>query len=128
RAEGIFVFVLGERSGPPLAHRAAIETDGGASCPKGGKKGSYTSPRMIRTEELEKHFVDAKKGVVRAVDGISIEARPGHVFGLLGVNGAGKTTMLRMLSTVIKPTSGKATVAGFDVVKQGDKVRAAIGF
>lgn len=83
---------------------------------------------MIRTEALEKQFLDAKKGIVRAVDGISIEAKPGRVFGLLGVNGAGKTTMLRMLSTVIKPTSGKATVAGFDVVEQGDKVRAAIGF
>lgn len=83
---------------------------------------------MIRTEGLSKHFEDPKKGVVKAVDGVSIEARPGKVFGLLGVNGAGKTTMLRMLSTVIKPTGGHATVAGFDVVEHGDKVRAAIGF
>lgn len=83
---------------------------------------------MIRTEQLAKHFADSKKGVVKAVDGISIEAHPGRVFGLLGVNGAGKTTMLRMLSTVIKPTSGRATVAGYDVVEDAQKVRASIGF
>jgi sodium transport system ATP-binding protein len=62
------------------------------------------------------------------VDNVSIEAHPGQVFGLLGVNGAGKTTMLRMLSTVLKPTSGKAWVAGYDVVQDGEKVRASIGF
>lgn len=83
---------------------------------------------MVRTLDLKKHFKDSKKGVVRAVDGISIEARPGEIFGLLGVNGAGKTTTLRMLSTVIKPTGGSATVAGFDVVSQPEKVRANIGF
>jgi sodium transport system ATP-binding protein len=83
---------------------------------------------MVRTHDLKKHFVDSKTGVKKAVDGISIEAQPGRIFGLLGVNGAGKTTTLRLLSTVIKPTSGSAEVAGFDVVEHPEKVRASIGF
>jgi sodium transport system ATP-binding protein len=84
---------------------------------------------MVKTEGLAKHFVDSKKGtVVKAVDGVSISASPGQIFGLLGVNGAGKTTMLRLLSTVLTPTAGKAEVAGFDVVQQPEKVRANIGF
>ncbi len=83
---------------------------------------------MVRTESLVKHFADPKQGLVKAVDGVSIEASPGQIFGLLGANGAGKTTMLRMLSTVLQPTSGKAWVAGFDVEKDPQKVRAAIGF
>lgn len=83
---------------------------------------------MIRTQGLTKHFADSKTGTVVAVDNVSIEAQPGRVFCLLGVNGAGKTTMLRMLSTVIRPTKGTATVAGYDVVADGEKVRASIGF
>jgi ABC-2 type transport system ATP-binding protein len=51
----------------------------------------------------------------------------GQVVGLLGPNGAGKTTMVRILSTLLKPTQGTARVAGFDVVKQPDEVRRAIG-
>lgn len=82
---------------------------------------------MVRTNELTKHFKD-KTGVKKAVDGVSFEARPGEIFGLLGVNGAGKTTTLRMLSTVICPTSGRAEVAGLDVAKEPQKVRASIGF
>lgn len=65
---------------------------------------------------------------MKAVDGISIEAHPGQIFGLLGANGAGKTTMLRMLSTILQPTSGRAWVAGFDVVEQSREVRRSIGF
>lgn len=83
---------------------------------------------MVQVEGLKKHFTDAKRGLVKAVDGVSFEARPGEIFGLLGVNGAGKTTTLRMLSTVIVPTGGRASVAGFDVVKEAEKVRAGIGF
>jgi sodium transport system ATP-binding protein len=83
---------------------------------------------MVVTQDIYKHFTDAKKGLVKAVDGVTIEAKPGEIFGLLGVNGAGKTTLLRMLSTVLKPTSGSASVAGFNVVEHPEKVRAAIGF
>src|SRR4051794_37741133 len=83
---------------------------------------------MVRTRELAKHFTDPKLGLKKAVDGISFEAKPGRIFGLLGVNGAGKTTTLRVLSTVIKPTSGTAEVAGHDVVEHPELVRKSIGF
>lgn len=83
---------------------------------------------LILTEDLSKHFTDSKRGLIRAVDSVSIEAHPGQVFGLLGINGAGKTTMLRLLSTVLRPTSGRASVAGHDVVQQPEAVRANIGF
>lgn len=83
---------------------------------------------MLVTEDLVKVFKDAKRGEVRAVDGVSFTAKPGEVLGLLGGNGAGKTTTLRMLSTVIAPTSGTATINGLDVIKQSDQVRACIGF
>jgi len=83
---------------------------------------------VIKTENLCKSFVDNKKGLVHAVKNVSFEAPSGKIFGLLGVNGAGKTTCLRMLSTVIVPTSGSASVDGFDVVKDGQDVRARIGF
>ncbi|MGV3618308.1 MAG: ABC transporter ATP-binding protein [Fimbriimonas sp.] len=83
---------------------------------------------MVRVHELQKHFRDPKQGVKKAVDGVSFEAHPGRIFGLLGVNGAGKTTTLRVLSTVLKPTSGTAEVAGYDVMRDPAKVRASIGF
>lgn len=83
---------------------------------------------MVRTHGLKKYFKDPKLGIKKAVDGIDIEANPGRIFGLLGANGAGKTTMLRMLSTVIAPTGGSAEVAGLDVVKNPQQVRASIGF
>lgn len=85
-------------------------------------------PAMIEVRDLTKHFSDSKRGVVRAVDGVSFSCRPGEVFGLLGANGAGKTTLLRMLSTVLIPTSGGATVAGFDIAEHPERVRASIGF
>lgn len=83
---------------------------------------------MIRVDDLVKEFPDLKRGPVAAVDHVSFEVRPGEIFGLLGPNGAGKTTCLRVLSTVLQPTSGQATVAGFDVATQPEEVRANIGF
>ncbi len=84
---------------------------------------------MVRTNKLRKVFIEAKtKAQVVAVDEVSFEAHPGQIFGLLGVNGAGKTTVLRILSTVLNPTSGTAEVAGFDVVKDPAQVRRSIGF
>jgi sodium transport system ATP-binding protein len=83
---------------------------------------------MVRTHNIVKHFTDSKGVVVKAVDGITLAADPGKIFGLLGSNGAGKTTLLRMLSTVIKPTSGSAEVAGYDVVSHPQDVRSNIGF
>jgi sodium transport system ATP-binding protein len=65
---------------------------------------------------------------VAAVDHVRFTVRPGEVFGLLGPNGAGKTTTLRMLCTVLTPSAGTATVAGFDVVTQPSEVRHHVGF
>ncbi len=83
---------------------------------------------MIHVENLTKSFRDLRRGQVLAVDHISFRARAGEVFGLLGPNGAGKTTTMRILCTVLKPTSGIATLAGFDVVTQASQVRQNIGF
>ncbi len=62
-----------------------------------------------------------------AVDDISFNVKKGEIFGLLGPNGAGKTTVLRMLSTLTKPTSGTATIGGYDIVKNDNEVRKLIG-
>ncbi|MFZ0213256.1 MAG: ATP-binding cassette domain-containing protein [Candidatus Acidiferrales bacterium] len=83
---------------------------------------------MIEAVQLCKTFNDKKRGAIRAVDGVSFTCKPGEIYGLLGANGAGKTTTLRMLATILAPTSGTATVAGFDVVRDPQKVRAHIGF
>jgi sodium transport system ATP-binding protein len=83
---------------------------------------------VIQVESLSKKFYDYQRGWVSAVSGVSFECRPGEVFGLLGPNGAGKTTTLRILSTVLRPTGGRALVAGFDVQKDPELVRANIGY
>src|SRR5947207_12997453 len=83
---------------------------------------------MIHVNNLVKSFHDLRRGQVLAVDHISFEARPGEVFGLLGPNGAGKTTAMRILCTVLKPTSGSASIAGYDVATQASDVRRNIGF
>src|SRR6476659_11438028 len=67
------------------------------------------------------------KGGIRAVDGIQLEVQPGEIYGFLGPNGAGKSTTVHVLTTLLPPTAGNATVAGFDVVREGPKVRATIG-
>jgi len=66
-------------------------------------------------------------GGVKAVQGVDLEVAEGEIYAFLGPNGAGKTTTVRMLTTLLKPTAGSATVAGFDVVKEPAKVRRAIG-
>ncbi len=83
---------------------------------------------MIRVEHLTKSFRDLRRGQVLAVEDLSFEAKPGEVLGLLGPNGAGKTTAMRILCTVLRPTSGTANVAGFDVATQPGQVRQHIGF
>jgi sodium transport system ATP-binding protein len=62
------------------------------------------------------------------VDGVSFECRAGEIFGLLGANGAGKTTALRILATILKPSSGSASVMGHDVLAEPEAVRASLGF
>lgn len=76
----------------------------------------------IEAESLVKTF-----GPVRALDGIDLVAREGAVFGLLGPNGAGKTTAIKVLSTLLRPDSGRASVGGYDVVRQPREVRRLIG-
>jgi ABC-2 type transport system ATP-binding protein len=77
----------------------------------------------IEAEGLVREF---KKGP-RAVDGIDLHVAPGEIYGFLGPNGAGKSTTVLMLTTLLPPTAGTARVAGFDVVREGPRVRAAIG-
>src|SRR6187401_2861641 len=67
-----------------------------------------------------------KKGP-RAVDGIDLDVHPGEIYGFLGPNGAGKSTTVHMLTTLLPPTAGTATVAGYDIVREGPQVRSAIG-
>ena len=83
---------------------------------------------MIEAVKLCKNFKDKKRGDIHAVDSVSFSCKPGEIYGLLGANGAGKTTTLRVLATILAPTSGTACVAGFDVVRQPQKVRAHVGF
>ncbi len=78
----------------------------------------------IEAEGLVKTF---GKGKVRALDGIDMVAREGTVFGLLGPNGAGKTTAIRILSTLLRPDAGRASVGGYDVNREPEKVRGVIG-
>ena len=80
-------------------------------------------PRGIEVEGLVREF---RKGP-RAVDGIDLRVEPGEIYGFLGPNGAGKSTTVLMLTTLLPPTAGTARVAGYDIVKEGPKVRAAIG-
>jgi sodium transport system ATP-binding protein len=94
---------------------------------------------MIEVEHLSKRFKlsrEKKKelgkketgGTIMAVSDVNFTCQPGRVFTLLGPNGAGKTTTLRILATMLKPTSGTSRVAGFDTVKEPEKVRGKIGF
>jgi sodium transport system ATP-binding protein len=83
---------------------------------------------VIDVEGLEKSFLDYERGWVPAVRDVSFHCRPGEIFGLLGPNGAGKTTTLRILSTVLKPTGGRAVIAGHDVVAEPQAVRSLIGY
>ncbi len=76
----------------------------------------------ILAENLTRHF-----GEVRAVDGIDMQVNAGEIFGFLGPNGAGKSTAVRMLTTLLRPTAGRAVVAGFDVATEPDEVRRRIG-
>lgn len=79
--------------------------------------------KVIEAESLTKKF-----GSFTAVDNISFEVEKGEIFGFLGANGAGKTTAMRMLCGLSHPTSGHGTVAGFDIKKQAEQVKANIGY
>jgi ABC-2 type transport system ATP-binding protein len=78
---------------------------------------------MIATDNLTKSF-----GTLTAVDGMTVSVGQGEIFGLVGPDGAGKTTTMRLLTSIMDPTSGKATVAGFDTVKEAERVKEHIGY
>src|SRR5215510_5713537 len=82
-----------------------------------------SNDKVITAEQLTKRF-----GEFTAVDAISFEVAKGEIFGFLGANGAGKTTAMRMLCGLSKPTSGGGTVAGFDIEKQSEQVKKNIGY
>ena len=81
------------------------------------------STNGIQVEGLVREF----KNGPRAVDGIDLEVAPGEIYGFLGPNGAGKSTTVHMLTTLLPPTAGSATVAGHDIVREGPAVRDVIG-
>jgi sodium transport system ATP-binding protein len=94
---------------------------------------------MIKVDNISKTFKltreqkremgkDFKGTTVQAVSGVSFTCQPGRIFSLLGPNGAGKTTTLRMISTMLKPTSGRIEVDGYDVARQPQLVRKRLGF
>ena len=94
---------------------------------------------MIEIKDLYKTFKLSRKqkrergkgfegSTIDSVAGVSFKCEPGKVFSLLGPNGAGKTTVLRIIATMLKPTSGSVSVAGYDVVKDSRKVRGSLGF
>jgi ABC-2 type transport system ATP-binding protein len=81
---------------------------------------------VITAEGLVKVY-RSRKSEVRALDGLDLTVEEGTVVGMLGPNGAGKTTTVRILATLLRPDAGHATVAGFDVVRQAEQIRAVIG-
>jgi sodium transport system ATP-binding protein len=83
---------------------------------------------MIEARALTKTFRDKKRGEIFAARDVSFRVEPGQIYGLLGANGAGKTTTLRMLATLLKPTTGAATIAGHDVVNASTQARSQLGF
>ncbi|UYN90992.1 MAG: ATP-binding cassette domain-containing protein [Anaerolineales bacterium] len=78
---------------------------------------------VIETHQLTRQF-----GAFTAVNGVSLALQEGEIFGLLGPNGAGKTTMIKMLTTLLPPSGGSATVAGYDIVSQSAQVRRSTGY
>jgi ABC-2 type transport system ATP-binding protein len=82
-----------------------------------------TNDKIITAQDLSKRF-----GHFTAVDAITFDVYKGEIFGFLGANGAGKTTAMRMLCGLSKPTGGKATVAGFDVYTQNEQIKKNIGY
>jgi ABC-2 type transport system ATP-binding protein len=84
---------------------------------------SAASAPAVEVRGLVREF----KGGIRAVDGLDLEVQPGEIYGFLGPHGAGKTTSVRILTTLLRPTAGTARVAGHDVVAQADAVRRSIG-
>ncbi|HMQ56837.1 MAG TPA: ABC transporter ATP-binding protein [Anaerolineae bacterium] len=82
-----------------------------------------TNSLIIQTEKLSRSF-----GRVVAVDQLDLEIKTGEIFGLVGPDGAGKTTIIRLLAAIMNPTAGRARVAGYDTVKQAEAIKSHIGY
>lgn len=89
--------------------------------------GAGVAATVIEARDLRRTF-KSRGGDVEAVAGVDLTVRAGEIFGFLGPNGAGKATTLRMLATLLLPSGGEATVAGYDLRRQPDKVRENIGY
>lgn len=114
------------------AHNALVSFNGDRR-PTARKMDSEPSNKtadevVVQVSSLCKCFADPKHGEIRAVDGVSFECRGGEIFGILGPNVAGKTTLLRVIATILAPTSGSVRVCGFDVVTEPEQVKKRIGF
>src|SRR5215218_5640399 len=83
---------------------------------------------MVDVRNLSKTYDDPTGGEIAAADDVSLSCAAGEIFGLLGPNGAGKTTALRCLATILTPTAGGATIAGYDLLTQPQQDRRSIGF
>src|SRR3954447_19164114 len=86
---------------------------------------------MIETRGLRKSFMSRQgreKKTVEAVRGVDLSVDEGEIFGFLGPNGAGKTTTMRMLATLLPPTSGRAKICGYDLLREAGQVRWQIGY
>ena len=109
---------------------AADPADRGGSVESTSSAGSTASTESTSSTDVAVRAVALRKafGPFVAVQGLDMEIATGEVFGLLGPNGSGKTTTIRMLCGLMQPTSGSATVVGFDVAREPEKVRRAIGY
>ncbi len=97
------------------------------SAPAAGRNSqSWVAHRAVEVTTLIRDFGSASSPI-RAVDNLDLTVHTGEIYGFLGPNGAGKTTLVRILTTLLRPTSGSALVAGYDVVRQADDVRRSIG-
>jgi len=107
---------------PRMVTCASCGLNGRVTIAKGTISTNSTNGNAIEIAHLKKAFGD-----FTAVDDVSFLVKKGEIFGLLGPNGAGKSTIIRMLCTLSTPTGGSATVAGYDIIKQDNKVREHIG-
>ena len=89
-----------------------------------GQTNGGNSTNIIEVKDLVKVY----PGGIRAVRGVTFDVKKGEIFGFLGPNGAGKTTTILMLITLLEPTSGRATLCGYDLIRQPDEVRVRIGY
>ena len=78
---------------------------------------------MITIDNISKSY-----GRLKALDGVSLEVKPGELFGLIGPDGAGKTTLMRILATLVLPDTGKATMCDVDVVQNYKQIRSMVGY